>query len=145
MRREGRGVPSAISHVVLRYVRRCDSAGREAKLSKVSDEQLEARLKEPEIREALQERGLSVERGQDRYRGLYFKRFGKIEWKMRYRPDCLVPPDPDVGEPGIFSAEKNWKLYKGDRRVKGASGIDESIRYILDHTPVLPSQTMELF
>ena len=145
MRREGQGVPSAISHVVLYYIRCSDSAGKEVKLSNASDEQLEARLKEPEIRKALKERGLSVERGQDKYGGLYLKRFGRIEWKMRCRPDCLVPPNPDIGEPGIYSAGKSWKLYRGDKRVKGVSGIDESIRYILDHTPLLPSQTMELF
>lgn len=114
-------------------------------MSNIGDKQLEARLKEPEIREGLKERGLSVERGQDKYGGLYFKRFGKIEWKMRCRPDCLVPPDPDIGEPGVFSAERNWKLYRGDKRVKGVSGIDESIRHILDHMPILPSQTTELF
>ena len=145
MRRGGQGVPSAISHVVLHYIRCSDSAGKEINLSKVSEEQLEALLKEPEIREALKERGLSVERGQDKYGGLYFKRFGRIYWKMRCRPNCLAPPNPDIGEPGIYSAEKSWKLYRGDKRVKGVSGIDESIQYILDHTPVLPSQTMELF
>jgi hypothetical protein len=94
-----------------------------------------------ELLEALKERELWVGPGQDKHGGYYFResRRGRIVWKMRYLSDHLVPPDHSTGEPGIFSKEKKWKLYKReDNRDKltGVSGWDESIQYILDHTRV---------